>query len=101
MIPTLPELRFTKAAKDEQLQALNRLLSTEVERLEAERVELKRLLRKQAMHRGVRAVELGLKTEDLEAIEEAASNTGLSANETSVIQVRVLSYEVFLCIGII
>lgn len=48
---------------------------------------MKKILRKQAMHRGVRAVELGLKTEDLEAIEEAAAETGLSANETSIIQV--------------
>jgi hypothetical protein len=32
---------------------------------------------------------LGLKTEDLEAIEEAAAEAGLSANESTIIQVNI------------
>ena len=48
------ELKFTKAAEQEQLRAINRLLSAEVERLERERIEMKKVFRKQAMHRGVR-----------------------------------------------
>ena len=38
----------------------------------------------------LRAVELGLKTEDLEAIEEAANDIGLSVSQTEVMQVRTL-----------
>ena len=86
----ITELKFTKAAEQEQARAVNRLLSNEVDRLERERIELKKLLRKQAMHRGVRAVELGLKTEDLEAIEAAAAEAGLSANQSQVLQEDML-----------
>ena len=38
-----------------------------------------------------RAVELGLKTEDLEAIEEAAAEAGLSANESTIIQDQMIA----------
>lgn len=41
----------------------------------------------------IRAVELGLKTEDLEAIEEAAAEAGLSANETTMIQVKLKMFS--------
>lgn len=37
--------------------------------MEEERLELKRKLRKQALHRGQRAVELGLTVEDLAVAE--------------------------------
>ena len=40
-----------------------------IERLEEERLQLKRKLRKQALHRGQRAVELGLTVEDLAVAE--------------------------------
>ena len=41
----------------------------QIERLEEERLQLKRKLRKQALHRGQRAVELGLTVEDLAVAE--------------------------------
>lgn len=41
----------------------------QIERLEEERLELKGKLRKQALHRGQRAVELGLTVEDLAVAE--------------------------------
>eukprot|EP00116_Pleurobrachia_bachei_P000801 sb/3461063/ len=85
------ELRFAKEAEQEQLRAINRLLNAEVERLEKERLELKKILRKQAMHRGVRAVELGLKTEDLEAIEHAAADAGLTAGNTHLAQEQMIA----------
>eukprot|EP00116_Pleurobrachia_bachei_P002483 sb/3462745/ len=87
----LSELRFAKEAEQEQLRAINRLLNAEVERLEKERLELKKILRKQAMHRGVRAVELGLKTEDLEAIEHAAADAGLTAGNTHLAQEQMIA----------
>lgn len=58
-------VRHKKKVKAEQAVALNRALNKEVERLEEERLQLKRQLRKQAMHRGARAVELGITAEDL------------------------------------
>ncbi|XP_047125642.1 centrosomal protein of 290 kDa isoform X1 [Hydra vulgaris] len=59
-------LRKKKAVKEEQAHSLNRVLQKEIEVLEEERVQLKKALRKQALDRGKRAVELGLSSEDLE-----------------------------------
>ncbi|XP_065052482.1 centrosomal protein of 290 kDa-like [Rhopilema esculentum] len=66
-------IRKKKQVKEEQALALNRVLAKEVERLEEERQHLKKMLRKQAMHRGERAVELGLTTEDLVTVEDLVS----------------------------
>eukprot|EP00117_Sycon_ciliatum_P009651 scpid6697/ scgid11854/ Centrosomal protein of 290 kDa; Bardet-Biedl syndrome 14 protein homolog; Nephrocystin-6 len=66
------ELQFNKRVTNEQEKAKARHLAREVERLESERVELKRQLLIQAMQRGERAVQLGLTTEDLIAVEEFA-----------------------------
>ncbi|CAB4002084.1 Hypothetical predicted protein, partial [Paramuricea clavata] len=62
-------IKEKKLVKTQQTAALNRVLSKEIERLEEERLELKRKLRKQALHRGQRAVELGLTVEDLAVAE--------------------------------
>ncbi|XP_078353733.1 centrosomal protein of 290 kDa-like [Oculina patagonica] len=66
----IEDVRHKKKVKAEQAVALNRALNKEVERLEEERLQLKRQLRKQAMHRGARAVELGITAEDLIMAEE-------------------------------
>eukprot|EP00911_Craspedida_sp_UC1_P000550 UC1_evm1s422 len=68
----LAALRGRRNIEVEQLRATNRLLSKDVERLEAERVELKQKLLAQAMDRGRRAVELGLTQDDLVVAEEFA-----------------------------
>ena len=55
----LVAIRRKKAVKEEQAVALNSVLQREVERLEEERVNLKKALRQQAMERGEKAVKLG------------------------------------------
>ena len=55
----LVAIRKKKQVKEEQTIALNCVLQKEVEKLEEERVQLKRALRKQALDRGEKAVNLG------------------------------------------
>ena len=47
------------------------IFNFKIERLEEERLQLKKKLRKQALHRGQRAVELGLTVEDLAVAERS------------------------------
>eukprot|EP00052_Salpingoeca_macrocollata_P029083 m.289747 g.289747 ORF g.289747 m.289747 type:complete len:2313 (-) comp22944_c0_seq3:29-6967(-) len=68
----LADLRRQRQVELEQLRAVNRTLSKDVERLEAERLQLKQRLLDQAMARGERAVELGLTTDDLALWENHA-----------------------------
>ncbi|KXJ08274.1 Centrosomal protein of 290 kDa, partial [Exaiptasia diaphana] len=66
----IEEIKHKKKVKAEQAAAMNRVLVKEIERLEDERLKLKKQLRKQAMHRGARAVELGITAEDLADVED-------------------------------
>ncbi|XP_020911264.1 centrosomal protein of 290 kDa [Exaiptasia diaphana] len=50
----IEEIKHKKKVKAEQAAAMNRVLVKEIERLEDERLKLKKQLRKQAMHRGAR-----------------------------------------------
>ncbi|EDO40973.1 predicted protein, partial [Nematostella vectensis] len=50
----IEEIKQKRKVKKEQSAALNRVLVKEIERLEEERVNLKKQLRKQALHRGER-----------------------------------------------
>ncbi|XP_071791224.1 centrosomal protein of 290 kDa-like [Asterias amurensis] len=66
----LGQIRLTKALQHQQDRALNQVLSQELERLEAERLDLKKQVRLLAQQRAQRAVALGLSADDMVAIEE-------------------------------
>ena len=72
----LSQYRYRRNVEVEQQKAVNRVLKKEIERLEEERQKMKSQLIKQAMHRGERAVQLGLNTEDLVTVEELAAVSG-------------------------
>ncbi|XP_072045515.1 centrosomal protein of 290 kDa-like [Amphiura filiformis] len=66
----LVELRNTKTFQNQQDRAMNQILNQEVERLEAERLELKKIIRSLATKRAQRAVALGLDADDMVALDE-------------------------------
>eukprot|EP00050_Salpingoeca_kvevrii_P022999 m.136149 g.136149 ORF g.136149 m.136149 type:complete len:2171 (+) comp9899_c1_seq4:74-6586(+) len=70
----LAGLRHRRNVELEQLRAMNRLLSKDIDKLEAERLELKQKLIAQAMDRGERAVDLGLTSADLSIVEDLADH---------------------------
>ncbi|XP_048578634.1 centrosomal protein of 290 kDa isoform X2 [Nematostella vectensis] len=74
----IEEIKQKRKVKKEQSAALNRVLVKEIERLEEERVNLKKQLRKQALHRGERAVELGITADDLVDVEDEPDRTPVS-----------------------
>lgn len=70
----LTEFRKNKELRKEEEKALNFILQKEVERLEDERIELKKKIRKLAQQTGQRAVALGLTAEDMMSVYEYQEN---------------------------
>ncbi|XP_021339748.1 centrosomal protein of 290 kDa-like, partial [Mizuhopecten yessoensis] len=66
----LTQFRKNKATRKEEEKALNFILQREVEKLEDERVVLKKKIRKLAQQTGQRAVALGLTAEDMMAVAD-------------------------------
>ncbi|XP_055954901.1 centrosomal protein of 290 kDa [Patella vulgata] len=66
----LTEFRKNKATRKEEEKALNFILQREIERLEEERIDLKKKIRKLAQQTGQRAVALGLTAEDMMAVQD-------------------------------
>ncbi|XP_060063320.1 centrosomal protein of 290 kDa-like [Ylistrum balloti] len=66
----LTQFRKNKATRKEEEKALNFILQQEVEKLEDERVVLKKKIRKLAQHTGQRAVALGLTADDMMAVAD-------------------------------
>eukprot|EP00741_Cyanophora_paradoxa_P015620 tig00020903_g15079.t1 len=69
---SLDPIRLAQQVELQQLRATNLQYMREVQTLEEERMQLKAELRLSALHRGERAVRLGLDIEDLEALESYA-----------------------------
>ncbi|KAK3096658.1 hypothetical protein FSP39_002154 [Pinctada imbricata] len=66
----LTEFRKNKNIRKEEEKALNFILQREVEKLEDERVELKKKIRKLAQQTGQRAVALGLTADEMLAVQD-------------------------------
>ncbi|KAL3881749.1 hypothetical protein ACJMK2_028144 [Sinanodonta woodiana] len=70
----LTQFRKNNMIRKEEDRALNIILQREVERLEEERLELKKKIRRLAQQSGQRAVALGLTADDMLAIDEFTEN---------------------------
>ncbi|XP_041354240.1 centrosomal protein of 290 kDa-like [Gigantopelta aegis] len=66
----MKEFKKNKAVRKEEDRALNFALQGEIERLEEERIDLKKKIRKLAQQTGQRAVALGLTAEDMLAVQD-------------------------------
>ncbi|KAJ8314697.1 hypothetical protein KUTeg_006847 [Tegillarca granosa] len=82
----LTEFRKNKKLRKEEEKALNFILQKEVEKLEDERIELKRKIRKLAQQTGQRAVALGLTAEDMMAVQDFQEEIKATRAQTSQTQ---------------